>query len=63
MTILIAFHQSGYRTFKHFYQKHVCVYWRAEFPMPAVYPHYQEGMTTGEKSNGRYKGICALFCF
>ena len=32
MTLLIAFHQSGYRTFKHFYQKHVCVYWCAEFP-------------------------------
>ncbi len=26
MTILIAFHQSNYRTFKHFYLKHVCVY-------------------------------------
>ena len=32
MTILIAFHQSNYRTFKHFYNKHVCVYWRAYFP-------------------------------
>ena len=32
MTILIAFHQSNYRTFKHFYLKHVCVYWQAEFP-------------------------------
>ncbi len=32
MTILIAFHQSGYQTFKHFYQRHVCVYWCAEFP-------------------------------
>ena len=32
MTILIAFHQSGYRTFKHFYERQVCVYWRAEFP-------------------------------
>ena len=26
MTFLIAFHQSNYRTFKHFYEKHVCVY-------------------------------------
>ena len=32
MTLLIAFHESGYRAFKHFYLKHVCVYWRAEFP-------------------------------
>ena len=32
MTILIAFQQSNYRTFKHFYLKHACVYWRSEFP-------------------------------
>lgn len=32
MTLLIAFHQSGYRTLKHFHENHVCVYWRAEFP-------------------------------
>ena len=31
MTILIAFHESNYRRFKPFYEKHVCVYWRAEF--------------------------------
>ena len=37
MTLLIAFHQSGYRTFKHFYEKHVCVYWRAEFPTLVSY--------------------------
>ena len=32
MTILVAFQQSNYRTLKHFYLKHVCVYWRAELP-------------------------------
>ena len=33
MTLLmVSFHQSGYRVFKHFYERHVCVYWRAEFP-------------------------------
>ncbi len=32
MTLLIAFHPSRYRTFKHFYEKHGCLYWRAEFP-------------------------------
>ena len=31
MMILIAFHQSKYRTFKHFYEKHVCVYWTVSF--------------------------------
>ena len=27
MTILGAFHESNYRTLKHFYERHVCVYW------------------------------------
>ena len=40
MTLLIAFHQSGYRTFKHFYEKHVCVYWRAEFPTLVSYSRF-----------------------
>ncbi len=40
MTILIAFHQSGYRTFKHFYQRHVCVYWSAEFPHLLSYSRF-----------------------
>ena len=40
MTILIAFHQSGYRMFKHFYERHVCVYWRAEFPHLVSYSRF-----------------------
>ena len=40
MTLLIAFHQSGYRTFKHFYLKQVCVYWRAEFPQLVSYTRW-----------------------
>ena len=40
MTLLIAFHQSGYRTFKHFYLRHVCVYWRAEFPHLVSYSRF-----------------------
>ena len=40
MTILIAFHQSNYRTFKHFYLKHVCVYYRAEFPNLVSYSRF-----------------------
>src|SRR6185437_9769277 len=32
MTILIAFHQSHYRTFKAYYLDHVAVQWRQEFP-------------------------------
>lgn len=40
MTLLIAFHQSGYRTFKHFYEKQVCLYWRAEFPNLVSYSRF-----------------------
>ena len=40
MTLLIAFHQSGYRTLKHFYERHVCVYWRAEFPHLVSYSRF-----------------------
>ena len=40
MTPLIAFHQSGYRTFKHFYQRHVCVYWGTEFPHLVSYTRF-----------------------
>ena len=40
MTLLIAFHESGYRTLKHFYQRHVCVYWRGEFPHLVSYSRF-----------------------
>ena len=40
MTILIAFQQSNYRTFKHFYLKHACIYWRAEFPYLVSYSRF-----------------------
>ena len=51
MTLLIAFHQSGYRTFKHFYLKHVCVYWCAEFPNLVSYSRFVQ----------LKKGVLALF--
>ena len=40
MTIIIAFQQSNYRTFKHFYLKHVCVYWCAAFPDLVSYSRF-----------------------
>ena len=40
MTLLIAFHQSNYRTLKHFYEKHVCLYWSSEFPELVSYPRF-----------------------
>ena len=42
MTLLVAFHQSGYRTFKHYYQKQVCHYWRPEFPNAVNYNRFVE---------------------
>ena len=40
MTIIIAFHLSSYRTFKHFYTKHVQEYWREAFPNLVSYPRF-----------------------
>jgi hypothetical protein len=37
MTIVIAFHQSHYRTFKAYYIEHVQQHWRAEFPTLVSY--------------------------
>ena len=40
MTLVIAFHQSNHRTLKHFYLKHACVYWSAEFPHLVSYSRF-----------------------
>ena len=42
MTILIGFHQSTYRTFKDYYQRHVCVYLRWAFPNLVSYTRFVE---------------------
>ena len=42
MTILINFHQSNYRTFKDYYQRHVCVYLRWAFPTLVSYNRFVE---------------------
>ena len=42
MTILISFHQSNYRTFKDYYQRHVCVYLRWAFPTRVSYTRFVE---------------------
>jgi len=39
MTLIIAFHLSGYRTFKHFYY-HVKQYWSREFPNLVCYERF-----------------------
>ena len=44
MTILVSFHQQSYRNFKHFYHKHVCCYWRGEFPGLPSYQRFIDWM-------------------
>ena len=46
MTLVIAFHDSDYRTFKHFYRKEVCRHWRAEFPPLVSYQRLLECLPT-----------------
>ena len=42
MTIVIAFHGSGFRTFKGFYTGHVLTQWRSAFPNLVSYPRLVE---------------------
>lgn len=42
MTILVLFHDSNYRTFKHFYLHHVCRHLRGEFPKLLSYNRFVE---------------------
>ena len=42
MTILILFHQSGFRDLKRFYTKVVCQYWQADFRNLLSYNRFVE---------------------
>ena len=42
MTIIIYFHQSSYRNFKDFYNKHVCKYLQKYFPRLVSYNRFVE---------------------
>lgn len=44
MTIVIGFHQQHYRTFKHYYLDHVCVYWQNAFPRLVSYSRFVNWM-------------------
>ena len=46
MTILINFHQAGYRNFKHYYTKHVKVHLRKDFPDLVSYNRFVELIPT-----------------
>jgi hypothetical protein len=42
MTILIAFHRSGFRTLKTFYNSMIGVYYKGEFPALVSYNRFVE---------------------
>ena len=67
MTILIAFQQSNYRTFKHFYLKHVCVYWRVAFPNLVSYSRFvqlkREVLTLLKRYLSAHLGTCSGISF
>jgi hypothetical protein len=42
MTIILLFHLSGYRCFKWYYQRHVCVQMRGFFPCLVSYNRFVE---------------------
>ncbi len=44
MTLVIHFHQQGYRDFKSYYQKHVCKHLGREFPALVSYNRFVELM-------------------
>jgi hypothetical protein len=45
MTIIIYFHNSSYRNFKHYYQHHICIYHSQEFPKLVSYNRFVELMS------------------
>ena len=54
MTILVLFHDSDYRTFKHFYLRHVCQHLRGEFPRLVSYNRFVERVP---------RALVALACY
>jgi hypothetical protein len=42
MTIMVCYHESGYKTFKNFYEKHVLVYMKADFHPLVSYNRFLE---------------------
>jgi len=42
ITLLVYYHQSGYRTFKWFYQHHVQKHWHTAFPKLLSYNRFIE---------------------
>ena len=62
MTILIAFHCSGYRNFKTYYRDQVCRYWRGEFPALVSYTRFVEFMPSALLPLCAYLRACLGSC-
>jgi hypothetical protein len=54
MTLLVLFHASNYRTFKHFYLHYVCQHLRGEFPQLLSYNRFVERIP---------RSFAALVCY
>lgn len=67
MTIIIEFQRSGYRTFKHYYQRHVCMFLRWAFPQVVSYNRFVELMSEALVPLCAYlrtrKGTCSGISF
>lgn len=62
MSILIRFHQSGYRTFKDFYVRYVLVHWRGEFPGLVSYNRFIEFIPSALVALCAYLQSCLAAC-
>lgn len=58
MTLLIRFHQSGYRTFKDFYCGYVLIHWRSEFPGLVSYNRFVEFIPAALAALCAYLKVC-----
>ena len=62
MTLLIWFHRSHYRTFKAFYQQHVCQHLRDAFPGVVSYGRFVELMPSALIPLDAYLRSCPGSC-
>lgn len=62
MTILVSFHRSHYRNFKHYYLDHVCVYWRTDFPNLVSYQRFIDWIPSVLMPLCVYLKTCFGFC-
>jgi Transposase DDE domain len=62
MTIIIHFHQSGYRDFKDYYTKHVLVHLRSEFPQLVSYSRFVTLMQRAVLLLWAYALACCGLC-